>query len=645
MKAPPASQLFAAAFVDVSQFAAEPLRTGVQRVLMKVIEHLPRNRIMPFRVVDAQHVAILDPALFDVGVRFFRQCTPSQRALVAEAHGKQAQPAEDEFLIKLIAAHPLAVVAAKDFFEQAQRIVNLEAFSNPERARFYITCPPAHRAKIFHFIHDFLLFESPDAFPQLDWRYASDYVILFEAWSAAGGYLVATQAMADKVAHYFNRPRTDVHVVHFGGDMTTPPTHPVAKSDARRSVVVLGTIEPRKYPTIVAESLFRLAAYHPELDCTLIGNWGWVDTPTRAAIEHVLESGRVQHLSGLADDALANIMRAADVAIYVSSNEGFGLPVIEFAAMGVAIVTNDAVPAAALLATDEAIVLHDVTVPSLVTAVQTLLARGPSAAPSYRFTWADCAAEIAEHCDIVSQPEGSPAAVSCWHDCARLMREPRQYPVTLAQVRSEMRRMLASSPLQKRRMVFLSNSMSAIVFKGHQQLQWADTALTVRPLADLLRAVSYASYLGGLNDAFESFLGRPIDAESASEAVKAKSPAELLERIMGVIDSAEAAEHFGARAVLSLRSVLRDVKTIITMCLGERIDPCMLRACLGMKPPSVDEIFFLDQMLASGVSHLELLLFLSHGRTPAGDAPDLLLQAAAMACRQRGLQISLHSAG
>jgi glycosyltransferase involved in cell wall biosynthesis len=645
MKAPATSPLFEATFLDVSQFAAEPLRTGVQRVLMKVIEHLPRERIMPFRVVDAGHIAILDPALFDAGIRFFRQHIVSQRLLVAEAHGKQARPTEDEFLIKLIAAHPLAIVSAGIFFEQAHRIVNLEAFSNPERARFYAACPPAQRARVFHFIHDFLLFESPEAFPQLDWRYASDYVILFEAWCAAGGYLVATPAMADKVAHYFNRPRTDAHVVHFGADMATPSAQPVVKSEDRRSVVVLGTIEPRKYPAIVAEALFRLAAYHPELDCTLIGNWGWVAAPTRTAIELVLETGRVRHVTGLADDALADMMRAADVAIYVSSNEGFGLPVIEFAAMGVPIVTNEAVPAASLLGADEAIVLHDVTVPSLVTAVQTLLAQGPTAAPSYRFTWADCAAEIAEHCQIASPRHGAPAAVSCWQDCARLMREPRESAATLPQIRAQVRRLLDSSSLPKRTMTLLSDSMSGIVFEGQQKLQWADMALTIRPLADLMRAVSHPSLLRGLSDAFECFLGRPIDAESASEAVSANTRAELFERIICVIDSPEAAEHLGARVTLALRAVLRDVKKIIAMCLGERIDPCLLRACLGMKPPPLDDIFFLDQMLASGVSHLELLLFLSHGRPPAGDAPELLLESAAMACRQRGLQITQYPAG
>jgi hypothetical protein len=192
-------------------------------------------------------------------------------------------------------------------------------------------------------------------------------------------------------------------------------------------------------------------------------------------------------------------------------------------------------------------------------------------------------------------------------------------------------------------MTLLADSMSAVVFEGQQKLQWADTALVVRPLADLLRAVSNGSLLGGLSDAFDSFLGRPIDAESASEAVSAKTPAELFERIIGVIESPEAAEHLGARAAIALRIVLRDVKKIIAMCLGERIDPCLLRSCLGMNPPPVNDIFFVDQMLASNVGHLELLLYLSHGRPPAGDAPEILLEAAALACRQRGLQISLHT--
>jgi glycosyltransferase involved in cell wall biosynthesis len=637
--------LFDAAFIDVSQFVAEPLRTGVQRVLVKVVEHLPRDRIMPFRVVDAEHVAVLDPALVDIGIRFFRRRALSQRAIVAEAHGKAAMPGEDDWLIKLAGAFPLATIPAALFFEHAYRIVNIEAFSDPARARFYASCPTAQRAKVFHFIHDFLLFESPEAFPQLDWRYASDYVLLFEAWCAAGGYFVSTKAMADKVAHYFNRPRTDAQVVHFGSDLAAPAALAVVKHEGRRSVVVLGTIEPRKYPAIVADALYRLAAYHPELDCTLIGNWGWVDSATRAAIERMLRSGRVQHVAGLADDALAERMRAADVAIYVSSNEGFGLPVIEFAAMGVPVVTNTAVPAASLLADGEAIVLQDVTVASLVTAVQTLLAQVARPSPTYHYTWADCAAEIAEHCEIRSPPAGTPSTVSCWQECARLMREPRQRPATLPQIRAEVRGLSGAAALPKQTLALLTAAMSEVIFEGQKKLQWPDMALAVRPLADLLRAVSHGSLLGGLSDAFVSFLGRPIDAEAAAEAVSAKTPAELLDRIMGVIESKEAAEHLGARAALGFRTVLREVKPMIAMCLAERIDPCLLRGCLGMTAPPIDAVFFVDQMLASNVGHLELLLFLSHGRPVAGDAEELLLEAAAIACLQRGLQISLHAAG
>ena len=63
------SPMYQLAFLDISQFVQEPLRTGVQRVLVKIIENMPRGCIMPFRVVDEKHVAILDPAIFDICVR------------------------------------------------------------------------------------------------------------------------------------------------------------------------------------------------------------------------------------------------------------------------------------------------------------------------------------------------------------------------------------------------------------------------------------------------------------------------------------------------------------------------------------------------------------------------------------------------
>ena len=87
--------------------------------------------------------------------------------------------------------------------------------------------------------------------------------------------------MARKVSQYFNRPLADVQVVHFGGDLS-----PVAQSstsyaaNGKRRVVVVGTIEPRKYPLLVAQALDSLAATRSDMECLWIGNWGWVDSET-----------------------------------------------------------------------------------------------------------------------------------------------------------------------------------------------------------------------------------------------------------------------------------------------------------------------------------------------------------------------------
>jgi glycosyltransferase involved in cell wall biosynthesis len=646
--------LFEMTFIDVSQFVMEPLRTGVQRVLMKVIEHLPRERIMPFRVIDEFQVAILDPAIFDFGIRYFAQVRPAQRALLGETHGRPNRLSEEDLLIKLVSNHPVAILDARDFFARAERIINLEAFSRPARSLFYTACAPEHRAKVFHFIHDLLLFEAPEVFPQLNWRYASDYVLLFEAYCAAGGFFVASAEMARKVAHYFRRDLADIRVVHFGGDVVGKPSgRRAAAGAARRSVVVVGTIEPRKYPRIVAEALFRLAAYHPGLECILIGKFGWIDGETRAAIENIVATGHVTHHAHLADQDVTHLIEAADVGIYVSSHEGFGLPVIEFASLGVPIVTNDAVPAASQVGTQHATVLRSVDVRELVVAVEHRLAQARPTAPYYPWTWADCAREIFEWRDAGRRAQALlHDGPSCWQSCIRLVRDLRPRHLQVDELRAEVRRFLATDPQMRNagaaniaasvvtaQTATLVEAMTELVSENRQLLHWADLVQVQRLLAELVRALTAENRIDGLSRAFMAFVGRPIDSRAASEALRLADGTAMFNRLVDLIHSNEASGYLSAQNGAALRHVVDGAREVIGACVGEHIDLFRFNDHLRMPPPTLQDVLLVEDLLSAGVDRIELLVYLAHNRPSVGDALDLFIEVAAGVCRERGPRI------
>ena len=75
----------------------------------------PRDKIIPFKVIDEEHVGILDPAIFDMFVSYFHAQRPSSRAVLAGAQGKEISLTEEELQIKFVGNHPLAVLQAKRF--------------------------------------------------------------------------------------------------------------------------------------------------------------------------------------------------------------------------------------------------------------------------------------------------------------------------------------------------------------------------------------------------------------------------------------------------------------------------------------------------------------------------------------------------
>jgi hypothetical protein len=636
-------------FLDVSQFVLEPQRTGVQRVLAKAIEFLPRTRIMPFCVLDEHRVAILAPALFDLIPRYFQAQTPSARSRVAAAPGPHTPISTEELTIKLLAERPLAVLEAARFFARAKRILNLEAFSRSERSRFYISCGQLHRRKVFHFVHDFLLFEAPEVFPQLNWRYASDYVLLFEAYAAAGGLFVSTPDMARKVTEYFNRPLAEVKVVHFGGDLHAAAFGTTAGDAEHRKLTVIGTIEPRKYPLVVAESLDRVARADPTLDCAMVGAWGWVEPDTRAAIEAVFARGRVRHLGNIGDAELTARMRASDLGIYVSSAEGFGLPVIEFAAAGIPLITNAAVPAAALLGGATCTVLDQVDEKTLTAAIDASLKRAHARKPYYDWTWKNCAAEIFDwdpHGDKAR--EGGDSSLEHWRATMAWVRELRVQILGWEELKREVRARLSrdkrlappakSAGAGEAALQLLVENISEIISDNLTRIFWADL-LQIKPLlAELVRCLSAENYLDGISRAFILFLGREIDGRAASEAVRLRDTARAFARMVELVFSEEAAAALGEPRATALRAVVKDIEPIVAASLDEHLDLFRLTELLGLPAPNLADVLKAESLAASERDRLQLLLFLADRRALAGDSLDLFLEEVARATEEKRLE-------
>ncbi|MEH2049709.1 glycosyltransferase family 4 protein [Nostoc sp.] len=107
-------------------------------------------------------------------------------------------------------------------------------------------------------------------------------------------------------------------------------------------LLFVSTIEPRKnINTIITAFDFLKEKYKIEHQLILIGKKGWNYEPIFAAIENSPWANQIHHLNYLSNELVALFYSKADVFVYPSHYEGFGLPVLEAMTLGAPVVTSN----------------------------------------------------------------------------------------------------------------------------------------------------------------------------------------------------------------------------------------------------------------------------------------------------------------
>jgi alpha-1,3-rhamnosyl/mannosyltransferase len=159
----------------------------------------------------------------------------------------------------------------------------------------------------------------------------------------SAGLLAISQATADALVEHFPAAsgRTVVAPLGVAPSLSVDlDAGEAAELPAPGFVLAVGTLEPRK-------NLPRLVAAYSALDeelqrrhpLVVVGALGWETGDTLEALRAL--GDRCKTLGRVSDAALAELYRRCAVFCYPSLGEGFGLPVLEAMAAGVAVLTSN----------------------------------------------------------------------------------------------------------------------------------------------------------------------------------------------------------------------------------------------------------------------------------------------------------------
>lgn len=192
-------------------------------------------------------------------------------------------------------------------------------------------------------IHDLSFLLYPQSFPRLKRLYLELFTRL-SVNKAQRVIAISENTRRDVLAHYPIEPER-VDRIYYGRDpgFRPLPADQVARFRAEqglpeRFVLFVGTLEPRKNVARLVEAYARLPNPRPML--VLVGGKGWLYDEVFARVEALGLIDEVRWVGHVPGESLVWWYNAAELLVYPSVYEGFGLPPLESMACGTPVITS-----------------------------------------------------------------------------------------------------------------------------------------------------------------------------------------------------------------------------------------------------------------------------------------------------------------
>ncbi len=194
-------------------------------------------------------------------------------------------------------------------------------------------------------VHDLIFKLFPQHHKRLNYWFLNAAMPLFV--QRADAIIAISQATKNDLMRHYRTPDHKITVVHEAAapHFRVVPDDEVARVRAKynlpdRYLLTVGTIEPRKNLSRLAECLARLRRDDRSLHLVVVGAKGWLYVEFFKRIETLALQDAV-HFPGYVPDAdLPAVFRGATLYVMASVYEGAGLPVLEAMACGAPVVSS-----------------------------------------------------------------------------------------------------------------------------------------------------------------------------------------------------------------------------------------------------------------------------------------------------------------
>ncbi len=254
------------------------------------------------------------------------------------------------------------------------------------------------KAKKIVTVHDLCFYKHPETFSAAKRRYKK--MMTPVSLKRADRIIADSHSTKKDIIELFSIPEDRINVVHIGVNKDFKPLSG-AKDHERPFILFVGTLEKRKNIEGLIDA-YALAVKQEGIshDLVIAGRKGWLyDGIFRKVRKERLE-GRVKFIFDISQEELPGLYSAAELFVYPSFYEGFGLPVLESMACGTPVITSN-VSSLPEVAGDAAVLVDPKDTSTLAVKIAGVL-KDPSLRRAMsqkgllrarQFTWDKCARE------------------------------------------------------------------------------------------------------------------------------------------------------------------------------------------------------------------------------------------------------------